>query len=472
MKTKRFLLVAILAAGSAAVVLAQAPAKTAKAPAKGPVAQTSSAAKPPRVPIVKHTLPNGLKLVIIEDHSTPVVSVQMWYHVGSKDERPGRTGFAHFFEHMLFKGSKNVPPEEHSRLIEAAGGVDNATTRFDVTIYYQTVPSNYLERVLWMEADRLASLRVDETNFKSEREVVKEERRMRLENATYGLVFEDLYRAAFKVHPYKQVGIGTMDDLNKAEVKDVVDFHKTFYRPDNLTVVIAGDVASSQAIALAQKHFGGIARPAQPLPKVAAQEPPQTAETRQTKWYGNYSPLPAVIQAYRVPPMCSADAYPLTLASNILSNGESSRLFRKLVYEDQIAVQTAGFGNFTEHPNLFAVFAIMNPGKSPAEGEKAIDAQLQRLKAEPVSAEELEKAKNQMISQFILSRQTVEQKAFAMGDLAVVCGNPDLFNTELDRYLAVTAADIQRVAQKYFVPAQRTVLVIEPPAGEKKGDQQ
>jgi predicted Zn-dependent peptidase len=250
-----------------------------------------------------------------------------------------------------------------------------------------------------------------------------------------------------------------------------MEFHKTFYRPDNATVLIVGDVVPAQAIALAQKHFGAIAKPTAALPRVTVQEPPQTAERRISKWYGNYSPLPAVIQGYRMPAICAPDSYPLNLAANILSNGESSRLFRKLVYEDQIAVQTAGFGNFTEHPNLFWVFAIMNPGKPVADGEKAIEAQLERMKKEPVSAEELEKAKNQMISQFILSRQTVEQKAFALGNLAVVCGNPDLYNTELDRYLAVTAADIQRVAQKYFVPTQRTVLVIEPPAGEKKGDQ-
>ncbi len=454
---------------------AQTPTKApAKAPSKTPpqaVKASTNLAVPPIV-VRRHTLPNGLKLVMVEDHSTPVISLQMWYHVGSKDERPGRTGFAHFFEHLLFKGSKNVPPEEHSRLIEAAGGVDNATTREDVTIYYETFPSNYLERMIWLEADRLGSLVVEDAAFKSEREVVKEERRTRLENATYGLVFEDLYRAAFQVHPYKQVGIGTMDDLNKAEVKDVMDFHKTFYRPDNATVVLVGDFTPATAITLAQKHFGKIAKPAAELPRVSVQEPPQSAERRITKWYGTYSPLPAVIQGYRMPAMCSPDSYPLNLAANILSNGESSRLYRQLVYEDQIAVQTAGFGNFTEHPNLFWVFAIMNPGKEPAQGEKAIDAQLERMKKEPVSAEELEKAKNQVIASSIFARQTVEQKAFNLGNLAVICGDPNLINAELDRYQAVTAADIQRAAQKYFLPAQRTVLVIAPPADEKKGGQQ
>lgn len=461
----------LLALGSCGAAWCQAPAQVPgkAAPAATP-AQARPTAKPPHVPILKQALPNGLRLIMVEDHSTPVITLQVWYHVGSKDERPGRTGFAHFFEHLLFKGSKNVPPDVYSRIIEAAGGVDNATTREDVTIYYQTIPGNYLERVLWLEADRLGGLLVDDANFKSEREVVKEERRSRLENAPYGLVFEDLYRAAFTVHPYKQVAIGTMEDLNKAEVRDVMDFHRTFYRPDNATVILIGDFVPAEASRLAQKYLGAIPRPAQPLPRVTVQEPLQTAERRVSKWYGNYSPLPAVIHGYRMPAMCSPDSYPLNLAANILSNGESSRLYRKLVYEDQIAVQTAGFGNFTEHPNLFWVFAVMNPGKNPAEGEKAIEAQLEMMKKTPVSAEELEKAKNQMIANFILSRQTVEQKAFALGNLTVVCGDPGLFNTQLDRYLAVSAADIQRVAQKYFVPEQRTVLVIEPPAAEKKGD--
>jgi zinc protease len=451
----------LIAAGAGA----QAPA-----PAKAPprkAAAVATTVRPPRVVVQRAALANGLRILMVEDHSAPVVNLQVWYHVGSKDERPGRTGFAHLFEHMMFKGSTNVPPETHSRIVEAAGGFDNAYTNDDVTVYWQTFPSSYLERMLWLEADRMGGLKIDESNFKSEREVVKEERRTGVDNPPYGKVIEDLYDAAFDVHPYKHTTIGSMADLDNARIEDVIAFHRTYYRPDNATLVIVGDFAPAQAVAWTRQFFGGIPRPAQPVPRVTAQEPPQAAEKRLTKWYGNNSPLPGVIAGYRVPAVCTPDSYALNLASNILSTGESSRLYRQLVYEEQLAMQTAGFGNFTEHPNLFWAFAIMNPGKSAGQGEKAIDAQLEKMKNTPVSKQELEKAKNQVISQLILSRQTVQQKADALGGRAVLCGDPALINIELDRYLAVTAADIQRVARKYFVPAQRTVLVIEPPKESK-----
>jgi zinc protease len=444
--------------------------------APNPAAQTAAPAKPqaaasvtpPRLMILSNLFPNGLRLLMVEDHSAPVINLQVWYHVGSKDEKPGGTGFAHLFEHLMFKGSAHVGPDEHSRIIEAVGGFDNAYTNDDVTVYWQTFPSNYLERVVWLEADRLGSLNVDEANFLSEREVVKEERRRGVENAPYGRVIEDLYDVAFTVHPYKHTTIGSMEDLNKATLADVRDFHRTYYRPDNATMVIVGDFAPGQAIAWVQKHFGGIPKPAAPIPRVTAKEPPQTAEKRFSKWYGSNSPLPAVIAGYRVPPVYSPDSYALNLASNILSQGESSRLYRKLVYDAQIAVQTAGFGNFTEHPNLFWAFAVMNQGKSPGDGEKAIDEQLELLKTKLVDATELEKAKNQVISGLILGRRTVQQKADAIGQAAVLGSDASLVNTQLVRYQAVTPLDIQRVARKYFVPGQRTVLTIEPPKGEEK----
>src|SRR5712692_9142322 len=205
-------------------------------------------ARPPQLHVVSHRLANGLLLLMVEDHAASVINLQMWYHVGSKDEKPGRTGFAHLFEHLMFKGSAHVPPEQHSRIIEAVGGFDNAYTSDDVTVYWETFPSNYLERVIWLEADRLGSLKVDAANFQSEREVVKEERRVRVEDRPYGRVFEDLYAAAFTLHPYKHTTIGSMDDLNKARLEDVRAFFRTFYRPDNATMVIVGDFDASEAV--------------------------------------------------------------------------------------------------------------------------------------------------------------------------------------------------------------------------------
>jgi zinc protease len=431
-------------------------------------AQTESVVQPPKLAIQQHELENGLRILMVEDHSAPVINLQVWYHVGSKDEKPGRTGFAHLFEHLMFKGSAHVGPDEHSRIIEAAGGFENAYTNDDVTVYWETFPANYLERVIWLEADRMGSLTVDEANFKSEREVVKEERRVGVENSPYGRLFEDLADVAFTVHPYKHTTIGSMEDLNKATLQNVLEFRQTYYRPDNATMVIVGDFAPPQARSWVEIYFSGIPKPAAPVPRVTAKEPPQQAERRVTKWYDSQSPLPAVVMAYHMPAEFTPDSYPLILASNILSGGESSRLYRKLVYEDQIAAQTAGIGNFTEDPNLFIVYAIMNPGKSVQEGEKALEGVLDGIRDKPVEAKELEKAKNQQISKDVLGRLTDREKADAIGRATVIAHNPDLANTSLSRFLQVSAADVERVAKEYFAKTERTVMLIEPPKPPSK----
>ncbi|HYK91840.1 MAG TPA: pitrilysin family protein [Acidobacteriota bacterium] len=427
------------------------------------VAQPEGSVQPPRLAIQQHTFGNGLRLQMVEDHSAPVINLQVWYHVGSKDEKPGRTGFAHLFEHLMFKGSAHVGPDEHSRIIESAGGFDNAYTNDDVTVYWETFPANYLERVIWLEADRMGSLNVDEGNFKSEREVVKEERRVSVENQPYGRLFEDLADAAFMVHPYKHTTIGSMVDLNKASLEDVREFHGTYYRPDNATMIIVGDVDPPQVIAWTEKYFSGIPKPAAAIPRVTVKEPPQKAERQLRRWYGSQSPLPAVVEAYHMPAEFTPDSYPLILASNILSGGESSRLFRKLIYEDQIASQAAGIGNFTEDPNLFIVYALLNPGTSVAEGGKALEAIIDGMRDKPVEAVELEKAKNQQISAYILGRRTDQQKADAIGRAAVIGHNADLVNTSLSRYLSVSAADIENVSKRYFDKSQLTLMLIEPP---------
>jgi len=438
-----------------ASVRAQAPAQD-SAPA--------SPLKPRPIAIQSRTLPNGLRIHLVEDHSTPILNLQVWYHVGSKDERTGRTGFAHLFEHLMFKGSAHVGPDELSRLIEAAGGVDNAYTNDDATVYWETVPSNFLDRVLWLEADRMASLNVDEANFTSEREVVKEERRLRVENPPYGRVFEDLYAAAFTVHPYHHTTIGSMADLDKATLADVQDFYRSFYRPDNATMVVVGDASPEHLFASAEKYFAGIPKPSQPVPRQRLPEPPQTLEKVMTKSYGANSPLPAVIEGYKVSAAFTPDYYPLNLASSILSNGESSWLYKSLVYESQIAAQAAGVGNFTEDPNLFFAFAVMNQGKTPEEGKKAIEDVLDRMKNRPVSAHELEKARNQVLAGSVFAREGDQQTGDIVGFAAVIGKDPELVNRDADVFLKVTAEDLERVARDYFVPAKRTVLFITAPA--------
>ena len=292
------------------------------------VAQENAAqVRPPKLNFTTHSLPNGLQVILLEDHEVPIINLQVWYHVGGKDERPGRTGFAHLFEHLMFKGSAHVPAEEHSRIIEAVGGFDNAETGDDTTNFYETFPSNYLERVLWLESDRMGSLNVSEENFKSEREVVKEERRVRIENQPYGYLQEDLRAAAFTVHGYHHTPIGSMEDLDKATIQDVRDFFNTFYKPNNATLVIVGDFDSTQALAWTNKYFDGIPASAKPIPRLDNPEPPQTAERVVKKSYSN-TPLPAVVIGYKIPQRYAPDAYPLDLASNILAGGESSRLYQ------------------------------------------------------------------------------------------------------------------------------------------------
>jgi len=446
-KWKRYGAVTLLLAAMGAAVSAQ---------------EKSPEIRPPKLDFTTQTLENGLQVILLEEHEVPVINLQVWYHVGGKDEQPGHTGFAHLFEHLMFKGSAHVGAEEHSRMIEAIGGFDNAETHDDYTNYFETFPSNYLERVIWLEADRMGSLNVDEANFKSEREVVKEELRVRVENQPYGYLEQDLRATAFTVHGYHHTAIGSKEDLDRATLEDVRNFHDTFYKPNNATLIIVGDFNSGQALGWAKKYFEGIPASAKPIPRIDKPEPPQTEERVVKKSYSN-TPLPAVVIGYKIPARYAPDAYPLDLASNILAGGESSRLYQALVYKQQIAVQSAGFGNFTEDPNLFWAYAIMNQGHTAEEGEKAVVAQLDLLKSNPVEAKELEKAKNQEISGFILGRGTDEEKAEALGAAAVLGKNADLANVELDRYLKITPAEIERAAKDYFVPEHATVLLITPP---------
>lgn len=422
--------------------------------------------RPPKLKIETAELPNGLKMVMHQDHSRPVVNVQVWYHVGSKDEQEGRTGFAHLFEHLMFRGSKNVGPEDHMKYVREAGGQVNAYTSFDQTVYWETVPSNYLERMVWLEADRMASLNISQENFTKEREVVKEERRLRVENPPYGLVQDDLWNIAYQKYPYKHPPIGSMADLNKATTADVQQFFDTFYVPNNATLVIVGDFDPKEAEAWAKKYLGPIPRSKNPVPRVTATEPPQTELREVTKRYPNV-PLDAVVELYHLPPMANPDSYALDIASDILSNGQSSRLYKRLVYDEQAAVEAFGSASFLEGPSLFFGIAVANQGKNIKEVGTSMDYVFNQMRKEPVSGEELTKAKNQTIAGFIVGRQSMQQKADLLGRMAVLRGDPELVNTELQKYQAVTAADIQRVCDKYLAPSNETRLWVYPEQAKK-----
>jgi zinc protease len=434
--------------------------------ASAPAVSARSEVTPPKLKIESQTLDNGLQVVLAQDTSRPVVNVQVWYRVGSKDERKGRTGFAHLFEHMMFRGSANVGPEEHMRYVREAGGAINAFTNFDRTVYWQTIPSNHLDRILWLEADRMASLVVNEENFKKEREVVKEERRLRIENPPYGMLAEWVLDATFQAYPYKYLPIGSMEDLNAATAADVKEFFDTYYVPDNATLVVVGDIDTKVALDLTRKHFGRIPR-SKNVPRVKAVEPPQK-EVRVLNKSDQKAPLPAVASAFKLPSLGHADTYALQVAFDILSTGESSRMYRKLVYEEQSAVAAQAQLLLLEGPSIGFLFGIANQGKDVKDVAKSIRAVVDGLAAAPPSAEELDKVKNTIVSRLVVGRQTMQEKADDLASAASLMGDPERYNTELTKYQAVTAADVQRVVKEYLAEPRETRLFIAPAAAPGK----
>ena len=419
-----------------------------------------AAVRPPRLQYSLSTLPNGLTVVLSEDHSTPIVHLGVWYHVGSKNEKQGRTGFAHLFEHMMFKGSKNVGPEEHTSLIASVGGQSNAYTTDDETVFWQTLPAQYLPLAAWLEADRMATLRVEKDNFVNERQVVKEERRMRVDNQPYGRLNEIIYDQAFTTHPYKHPTIGSMADLEAASIEDVREFFRIYYVPENATLVIVGDFDTAQANALVTLYFGRVPKAEHPVPRDIPKEPAQTKEKRATieqPW-----PLPAVVVGYHVTYDGHADSYPLHIASKVLSDGQSSRIYQKLVYERQLAVTAFGGANLIEDPNLFYAVAIVQPGQSPEEAINALITELDRLKDEPISERELQRTKNQFARDYILGRESNQQKALQLAHAVVIHHDITTADGEFEIFQTITAADVQRVARTYFTEQNRLVLTIMP----------
>jgi zinc protease len=418
-----------------------------------------AAVRPPRLDYQITTLDNGLTVVLLEDHSTPIVHLQLWYHVGSKNERPGRTGFAHLFEHLMFKGSKNVDREQHISMVAGLGGQSNAYTTEDVTVFWETVPSHALPLVLWLEADRMATLRIDRETFQTEREVVKEERRMRVDNQPYGRLSELIYDHAFTVHPYKHATIGSMTDLEAASVEDVRDFYETYYVPANATLALVGDFESTQALELVTKYLGRVPKASRPVPRDIAKEPRPEKERRVTlsePW-----PLPVVVVAYPITYDGHPDSYPLHIASKILSDGQSSRIYRRLVHEG-LALTAFGGGNIIEDPNLFYAVAIVQPGIAPAEVEKALIEEFERFRREPVSDRELQQSKNQFARDYIASRETNQEKASHLAHAVVIHSDVKTADGEFDIFTGTTPADVQRVARTYFTPENRLVLTIMP----------
>lgn len=415
----------------------------------------------PRIKFTDRTLPNGLRVLSAVDHSSPTVAIQVWYHVGSKDDPDKRSGFAHLFEHIMFKATKNMKSEMMDRLTEDVGGMNNAFTNPDVTVYYEVVPSNYLQTLLWAEAERLSGLTVDEPNFKSERSVVQEEFRQGVLAPPYGMLEYLIEQQSFVVHPYKRSTIGSIEDLDAASLENVRAFHATYYRPDNATLIVVGDFEPKQFDAWVDKYFGILAKPALPLPRVNVKEPERKAERRITHYAANV-PLPAIALTYLTVPEKNPDAEPLAVAATILSQGESSRLYQSLIYDQQVAQSADATPDLREDSGLFYFNVIVASGKKPEEAERALLAEIKKLQDAPVAAAELDKARNQLVTNELRQRETSNGKALAIGSAAVLRGDPNRVNTDLAKLQAVTAADVQRVMKKYFVDSNRLVIYYLP----------
>ncbi len=425
---------------------------------------TLGAQEPATIALESYTLPNGLRVTLAEDHSSQVVSVNVWYDVGSRDERPGRTGFAHLFEHMMFMGSANVKTGEHMSFIERAGGSMNASTAEDRTNYFNTVPSNRLNLALWLEADRMRSLRVTEANLDIQRKAVQEERRLRVDNPPYlKLVFEYQYAVADTANcfPYAHSVIGSMTDLSAATLDDVQGFFDQYYKPNNASLVIAGDFDPAEARRLVEQYFGAIPRGEDPPAIGACNQPFNTGQVRRTVTDVNAT-LPAVQHVYRVPDVGSDDMPALELLASILGSGQSSRFNRSLVRGSQSATAAQVLLNalgLRRGPGTFTILSIAGPGVSADSLDRALAAEIATVSANGVTAEELTKAQNMKRADLISERQTQFSRAEAIQRNALYFGSPDEVNAELQRYLGVTTADIQRVARRYLVPNNSLVFL-------------
>jgi zinc protease len=408
------------------------------------------------IKFTEYDLPNGLKVLLHEDHSTPIVAVSVMYHVGSKNEKPDRTGFAHFFEHLLFEGSENIKRGEFDDYISNAGGMNNANTWYDRTYYYEVLPSNQLALGLWLESERMLHAKVEQVGIETQRQVVKEERRQRVDNQPYGRLLEEAMQRLYTKHPYQHSVIGSMDHLDAAKEEDYVQFYKDFYRPDNAILSIAGDIDIEQTKKLIDVYFKGIPKGKTEIFRPKIVEPPIKSEIRDTV-YDNVQ-LPAVIFTYHIPAQGTPDFYAVKMLSMALSQGESSRMNKSIVDEQQKAVAAGSFTFDLEDPGPSIMFAIANMGVNPADLEKAMDDEIAKVQQELISETEFQKIQNQVENDFVTANNTVAGIAETLANYEMYYADANLINTELERYRKVTREDIQRVAKKYYPKNARVVL--------------
>jgi predicted Zn-dependent peptidase len=420
--------------------------------------------RPGYIEYKEYTLDNGLRVILSEDHSVPIVAVNVWYHVGSGYEEEGRSGFAHLFEHMMFEGSENVGKTEHMKYVSTAGGTMNGSTTQDRTNYYETLPANRLNLGLWLEADRMRSLVITSEKFENQRETVKEERRQRIDNQPYGEAFLVSDTLAYDWPPYSHTVIGKMVDLDAAHVTDVQKFFDKYYKPSNAVLVVVGDIDQEKTMEMVEEYFGDIPG-GEPVPRLTGEEKMNKGERRQIVDSPKAN-VPAVFIGYNTPPHLHEDTPALELLTSVLADGESSRLHKRLVKEEEAAFAVFGFHDSRLGPSLLRLIAASNAGVDIKVCEDLVQEEIERIQNLGITPAELEKVKIQWKKSFVTGRQTCMQKAEALQHYAFFHDNLEDINTEIDEYMAVTADDIQRVAKKYMQIANRTVVVAQPPSKE------
>jgi zinc protease len=418
----------------------------------------------PQTPFEQFTLPNGLRVVLSRDPAVPVASVVVYYDVGSRNEKSGRTGFAHLFEHMMFQGSENVPKAAHFQYIFNAGGTMNGTTSTERTNYFETLPANQLPLALWLESDRMRSLKVTQENLDNQRQAVQEEKRLRYDNQPYINAFLLINELIFKNEANAHSTIGSMEDLDAATIDDIREFFRIYYAPNNAVLTIVGDFDEAQARGLIEKYFGGI--PSQPSPPpVDVSEPPEVGQT-QASYRDKLAPAPAFILGWKIPPRRTPDHYALALAGDLLFAGESSRLYQQLVKGDESVVSIQGEVDDRRGPSALYVFALPKPGEDISSIRQRIFDEIKRLGTDGPTEEEMEKLRNTLCNDAVRGRQSTLYRAQRIAEFTLYDGDPTLFDHELDYYLQVTAAEIKAVASKYLNVDNRVVLDIIPAAAD------
>jgi zinc protease len=410
------------------------------------------------IKFVEYDLPNGLHVILHEDHSTPIVAVTVLYHVGSKNEAVGKTGMAHFFEHLLFEGSENIGRGEYARYVENAGGGLNANTTQDRTFYYELLPSNQLELGLWLESERMLHAKVELAGIETQREVVKEEKRQRYDNQPYGMLFPETLKRAYSKHPYAWSPIGSLEDLNAAKEQDFIDFYKTFYVPNNATLSIAGDITLEETKKLVEKYFSEIPKGTREIPRPTIVEGLNKGEVRDT--VGVKDQLPMILQAYHIPAQGTKDFYAVDMLNRLLSQGQSSRLNKVIVNEKELALFCGAFTFNLEDPGLTLAFGLASMGIDAKQVEDAMNAEFEKVKTEPISDDELQKLRNQIETEFITGNSSMAGIAESLANYHTYFGSANLINTEIERYMAVTKEDMMAVAKKYYTKDNRVVLYL------------